>query len=350
VWERGTFILNRVFLGASEATPLWAGLDVGDANFLGTGLRVSGAFVVARAPTYEDGRLQWAMRLRYGDPSLFGLPLGASASFLYNRASEPEENPGVLPIPADNPDNYHAVNYRRVGGTAGVHWDVTRQLSLLADVRVELIDAEASALGWIQEGKSHLTSLSVGFEHDSRADPVLPQSGDYAYLGVEGSHAPLASDYDFARVHARWQHWFPVRGERHVVSLGLGAGAIIGRPPGFDLLYVSDFDRLLPPRALDLSVSTQAPLDVFGQSSPAPRLGTLGGIVEVEYRYRLFRSTRRVYGGDLFVGAGVFGLTNRLAGYDDRAFDLSFDLGVRLDTEIGIFEVSFANALGRLPL
>jgi len=350
VWERGTIILNRIFLGASEATPLWAGLDMGDGNFLGTGLTVSGAFVAARAPVYEGGRTQWAGRLRYGDPSVLGLPLGVSAALLYNQASEPERRElPVLDIAADSPENYVAVNYTRIGGTAGVSWDVTRQLSLLADARLEFVDSDASRLDWLHAGKTRVATLALGIEHDSRADPVLPQSGDYAYLDVEAGGAALGGDYDFARVHARWQHWVPLR-ERHVLSVGVGVGAVFGDPPGFDLLYVSDFDRLLPPRPLDLSVSTQGPLDVFGQNSAAPHLGTLGGVVELEYRYRLFRRTRLVYGGDLFMGAGVFGLGNRLDGQDDRAFDLTFDVGVRLDTEVGIFEVSFANALGRIPI
>jgi outer membrane protein insertion porin family len=350
VWERGTIILNRIFLGASTSTPLWAGLDLGDGNFFGTGTTVSAAFVVARAPVYELGRTQWAMRLRYGDPSLFGLPLGVRAALLYDRASEPEERAVRVAAPADDPANFVALDYTRVGGSAGVTWEPTRRVSLLADVRLEFIDSAPSRRTWLETGKSRLASLSVASERDTRSDPVLPERGDYAYLGLEAAGVATGSDYTFARLHARWQHWWPVASEGHVLSLAAGGGVIFGRPAGFDYISVSDLDRLLPPRALDLAVSTQAPLDVFGQSSAAPRQGTLGGLVEAEYRYRLFRRTRLVYGGDLFLGAGVFGLRHDRDGYDDYALDLTFDVGVRLDTEIGIFEVSFANALGRLPL
>jgi outer membrane protein assembly factor BamA len=350
VWERGTFILNRIFLGASTVTPLWAGLDVGDGNFLGTGLTVSGAFVVVRAPVYEGGAPQWAMRLRYSDPSVLGLPLGVRAVFLYNQANEGEERAAPTASPGDDPDNFVGFDYTRIGGKVGVSWELTRSVSLLADARLELIDADASRLGYVQEGRSRLTTLAVGLERDTRSDPVLPDSGDSAYVDVESGGKATGSDYGYARVRARWQHWWPVRGDVHVLSLAARGAVVFGDAPGFDLVYVSELDRLLPPRPLDLSVSTQAPFDLLRQDSRAPRLGDLGGVVELEYRYRLFRRTRTVYGGDLFVGAGVFGLQNRREGRADYAVDLSFDLGVRLDTEVGIFEISFANALGRLPL
>ena len=32
------------------------------------------------------------------------------------------------------------------------------------------------------------------------------------------------------------------------------------------------------------------------------------------------------------------------------AFDLTANLGIRLDTQIGVFELSLGNGLGRLPL
>src|SRR5262249_59254029 len=45
VVERGTIILNEIFLGSSDATTFWAGIDVGENNFLGHGVSVSGARV-----------------------------------------------------------------------------------------------------------------------------------------------------------------------------------------------------------------------------------------------------------------------------------------------------------------
>src|SRR5205823_5951738 len=75
VVERGTFILNRVWFGNSEATPVWLGIDLGDQNVFGTGIGVSGAFVWADRADLSGARDQYALRLRYDDPSVLGYPI-----------------------------------------------------------------------------------------------------------------------------------------------------------------------------------------------------------------------------------------------------------------------------------
>lgn len=37
------------------------------------------------------------------------------------------------------------------------------------------------------------------------------------------------------------------------------------------------------------------------------------------------------------------------SGWDALPLDLVLDAGLRVDTEVGIFELTFANALGRVP-
>jgi hypothetical protein len=70
----------------------------------------------------------------------------------------------------------------------------------------------------------------------------------------------------------------------------------------------------------------------------------------------LWRRHGFVYRGDAFAAFGAFALASE----DDlrvrdvsvgRAIpaDLTADLGLRLDTYIGIFTISIANALGRIP-
>ena len=72
---------------------------------------------------------------------------------------------------------------------------------------------------------------------------------------------------------------------------------------------------------------------------------------------RLFRGKgeKRVYGGDLFFGAGLWGLAENvdLRARDAKLWsslpiDLYLDVGFRLDTDVGIFEITLANGLGRL--
>jgi hypothetical protein len=96
---------------------------------------------------------------------------------------------------------------------------------------------------------------------------------------------------------------------------------------------------------------------VLGTRADKPTYGDLGGTATVEYAARLFRGTGkdRVYGGDLFVSGGLWGLSETAALqirdtslWKSLPIDLYVDAGVRIDTEIGIFELTVSNALGRL--
>ena len=61
-----------------------------------------------------------------------------------------------------------------------------------------------------------------------------------------------------------------------------------------------------------------------------------------------------VYGGDAFAAIGVFGLASERDfrppddfGWNNLPIDMTADLGLRLDTYVGVFTISIANALGR---
>lgn len=348
VVERGTLTVHRIYLGTSEATPIWAGLDLSDTNLFGTGIGVGAAVVWSDAAEIEGAERQLGAQLRYFDASLFGSRLGAHASFTWRDASEPYRIMGDALDGA--PENFRAFGYRRVGGAGGVSWDLTRRSRVIADARVERVDADLpadpAAQGFVLAGESTVVTTAVGFERDTRVDPILPIGGDRVRLIAEYGDRWMGADYRFLKLGGRYERWFGFRGG-HVVSLHGGAGVIVGDPPGFDRFYVGDWNRLLAPRPLDLVVSTRPTRDFFGASRDAPTHGDLAGAVELEYSYALFRRTRRVYGGDLFAGVGVFGLGRFEP--EGRAIDLTFDVGLRLDTEIGVFELSLANGLGRIP-
>src|SRR5262249_33769114 len=60
VSERGTIIINELFLGSSEATPVWAGFDIGENNFLGHGIALSTGFVVGAQADVPGAQTQQA--------------------------------------------------------------------------------------------------------------------------------------------------------------------------------------------------------------------------------------------------------------------------------------------------
>ncbi|MBI4512311.1 MAG: hypothetical protein HY698_21945 [Deltaproteobacteria bacterium] len=333
VVERGSITLDRIFLGTSESSPIWAGIDIGDANVFGSGVGVSVAVVWTMEGDSADlpgADPQLALRFRTGVRNLHGGPISLHAAFLYDDASEP--------VPLGS--GFRIVPYERAGGIAGGSVEIRPRLRLLCEIRVER--TAGTDLG------GTIMSATAGIEHDTRVDPILPVRGHYAWLSAEPTlfdHGPAGG---YVRLMARVGRWIPVRGIRHVVSVHGRAGMILGDAPFFERFYATDWNRLLPPRALDLLVSTRASPDFLGTGVGKVHQGDYAVAADAEYSYRLFRRRGRIHGGDLFAGAGLFGLGPRPEGGHGLPIGLMFDAGLRLDTEIGIFELSFANALGRV--
>jgi hypothetical protein len=369
VVERGTIVLNRLWFGTSTTTPWWLGADVGERNLIGTGLAVGGGLVyAARGGDVDNARAQWAGELRVADPAVLGTAYGVDGSFTWVHGSEPFRVGGAATD--DAAANFHAFSYQRSVARGGVTWDATALTQLSAGLRLEAIDAalpvaptrtldDGRVVGvdlFVRPGSSTVVSVDLGFDRDTRSDPVLPRSGDDFAIQAELGSTLLGGSYDFARILARYEHWWP-SGRAGAIAARLSGGRVIGDAPRVERLHVGDVDRMLEPRTLGLVVSGEGSPDLLGTGTAGIDYGEVGGSAFVEYSRRLFRRHSIVYAGDWFIGGGRWGLTDRedLALRDARVWkslpiDLVLDAGVRLDTEIGIFELTFANALGRVPL
>jgi hypothetical protein len=370
VVERGTLVLNRLWFGTTALSPWWLGTDVGERNLLGLGIAVGGGFIYARHNVkIPDARDQYAGELRVADTSVRGTEWGVNGAVTFVHGSEPyrisEAGDG------NSAASQAAFPYRRLGVRLGATYDVSALTRLSIGVRAESIDAalpvapalalaggRAAAIDLhLDPGASRVISASLAFDRDTRPDPILPHAGGHVALSAELSAGLLGSRYDFATIFGRYEHYWPVRGEHHAIAIKLAGGVVVGDAPRFDRIHVADVDRMLTPRALGLVLSTAAPLSILGTRADKPTYGDLGGSATIEYAFQLFRGSgaRRVYGCDVFIGAGLWGLAERA---DLRArdtglvaalpIDLYADAGLRLDTDIGIFELTIANALGRL--
>jgi outer membrane protein insertion porin family len=330
VVERGTFTLNRLYFGTSEVVPLWGGFDVGDTNFLGSGIGVGLGAVWTRAPELPGANPQVALRVRVANRRTFGLPVAVHGTILYNDGSEPMG------------ETIRA--YTRAGGTGGLSWDFSPLSSLSLDGRVEHVREPADGLTDVPSRERWLGTAALGLERDTRPDPVLP------YTGYRIAAVLEAGDFGgegFVRAQALVEQWFPV-GNRHVLSFHLGGGLLSGGAPWFDRFYLGDVDPLLPPRALDLVVSTATAPDFFDAGMDEFTAGETLGVFTIGYSYRLFRQGGRVHGGDLFASVGIVAL--KPDGFvGPTPVDLTFNAGLRIDTALGVFELSLGNALGRIP-
>jgi len=369
VVERGTFVLNRMWFGTTDLTPYWVGADVGERNLLGLGLQLGVGVIYAGTSDVAGSRDQWAGELRLADGALGGSRWGAYGSMTLVHGSEAYRTGGQFDDTAAK--NFAAFPYRRFGGRAGLTYDVTSLSRISAGVRLEEVSdqlptapTETLPSGEVVPialhllpGQSRVSTLAFGFDRDTRPDPILPHAGGRITVSAEVGSAAFASDYDFATLFARYEHWWPLFNEHQTIGIRIAGGLVIGDAPRFDRIYVSDVDHLLTPRALGLVLSDAAPLDILGTRADKPTYGEVGGNAIVEYAARLFRGSgkNRVYGGDAFIAAGIWGLAEtadlrvRDGGlWSSLPIDIYADAGVRIDTDIGIFELTIGNALGRL--
>lgn len=371
VRERGTIVVQALYLGYSNATPFWGGLDLAENNFLGRGLYLSGGFVVGAVDkdVVAGARLQHAEQLRFSYPGLIGRRVGMSLMLHHAEASDLFRIHGKNPNGTDV-ENFSASRYRRLGGILGFFSALGSQNMVYLDLRFEWIAARLpeGAVRFFPSGRqerlsfdlidgnSYLSSVAATFVRDTRNDPVLPTSGMRLELAAELATKYIGSSYQFAKVVASFKKFWLMPWYHHVISLHLYAGVIIGKTPLFNKFFIGDLNEQVPRRALGLNFATRPSRNLFSNAIVEKRYETIAGRAAVRYAIPLSRGGRLVYNSNFFVSLGLITMLSE----DDfsvrdeslrRAIpiDMVFDVGFRLDTYVGVFTLSFGNALGWIP-
>jgi hypothetical protein len=368
VEERGTVILNALYLGSSEATSFWGGFDIAENNLLGRGISLGTGFVASTRPSVAEADHDLGARVRTLVPPLAGTGVMLSGTGLIVSGSEFFRVQG--PDTSSSPGDFVALRYKRVGGIVGIGHAITHTARLFLDFREEGISTNlpsertrtwpSGAMTPIAFGVpaefSRVGSVTATIDFDTRSDPLVPRAGNHVALSIEGATGNLLSNYDFLKLVLQGSFYRPTR-RGHVFGLHLFGGALFGAAPFFDRFFVGDMNLLLPPRALGINFSTQPSYDVLGTSIAGHRYDDFAARVLVEYAVPLWRRHGSFYSGDAFIAWGAFGMGSKGAfrdptrsGFAAWPVDMTGDLGVRMDTLIGVFTLSFANALGRIPL
>jgi hypothetical protein len=365
VEERGTILINDLFLSTSDATPFWGGLDASEGNFLGRGINLGGGFVASTTPDVPGASRGLGLRLHFALPAFHDINFSGTA--LYNNGSEPFRFIGSDKDP--DPANFVAAHTRRAGIVLGGGRTMTRSLRLFIDLRQEFLRADLPLRRTrilsptdsrpidfdVDEGRSRVASLTATLDYDTRTDPVLPRAGVRLVVSVEAAAPAGPGSYGFVKAlgQASLYRRMPYG---HVLGFHLLGGAIGGDAPYFDRFFIGDLNPLLPRRALGINFSTQPSRDFLGSGIAPHRYDDFAARVLVDYAVPIWRRSGFVYGGDLFVAIGALGMASaadfrRPGGmtWETAPVDLTGDLGLRLDTYIGVFTISIANALGRSP-
>jgi outer membrane protein assembly factor BamA len=375
VVERNTLVVNDLWMGlAGERTGdvgqpgevfAYGGLDVAETNLAGTGITLGAALGIG-----ED---QLALRTRFVDPAFLGSGWMTSATLLYNNARDffGNHNVEVQANARIGDPPLALVKYTRFGGSVGAGHDLSVATQLWFDVRIEKIRAEvpiaASHLRGLDRepipfgiinGDSILSTLRTALSYDSRDEPILPTRGWYISLTGDTAFTPAGGDYGYTKVQLKLSRWWKMPWD-HVVRLQLDYGGITGNAPFFEKFYVGDFTDLLPDRVLDLTFDRRNAPNYLDTDIIEVRYGDYALKLQGEYRIPLYHGHRSVYGVDLFGAAGIYGvasardITDPPSGYHGFGkvpVDLTFNLGLRIDTSAGGFVFAFSNLLGLFPV
>ena len=377
VAERNTIVVDDVWLGISadadthgNASPLTAygGASVTETNLAGTGIALGGAFAVA-----QD---QLALRARLADPNFLRSTWIAETEVIYSAARDffgnhdvAVDDPSLASLPYF-PD-YAIVQYKRFGGRLGAGHDLGVSSQIFLDYRLEKIDATMPLAAsdhrgldvqpidfMLLRGSSLLSTVRATFVNDTRDEPFLTTRGHRVVAALDASMAPLGSDYPYTKLVVRGSQWFPLPWG-HVLGIEGFAGAIFGNAPLFERFYVGDLTDLLPDRALDLAFDLRPAPNFLSTDIVEIRYGNYAAKINAEYRVPLYRGTRSIYGVDFFGTFGLYGLANDqdflnpargYTGFATWPIDLTFNAGLRIETQAGGFVFGVSNLIGLIPL
>lgn len=375
VVERNTFIVQGLSLGiaadedtAGNARPLSAfvGVQVAETNLAGAGVTLGAGVGIAAD--------QLSLRTRFLDPAFAGTSWSAAVSLLYTDARDFFGNRAVLfesPLLEQREvTDYAVVGYKRFGATLGTGHDLSISSQLLIDYHLEQIDATVPTVAShirgdrrepidfsIPGGKSVLSSLRATLIYDTRDSPFLSTRGTLLSASITAAIPPLGSDYNFQKLELAAQRWWTLPW-KHVVRLEAYAGGVAGDAPPFEKFYVGDFTDLLPDRLLDLAPDRRQPPNFLGTDIIEVRYGDFAAKLEGEYRIPLYVGRGSIYGIDLFGAAGIYSVATRreltdpppiYAGFARLPIDLTYNIGLRVDSSVGGLTLAFSNLLGFIP-
>jgi len=385
VRERNTLIVDQFAMGLARAITSskstrdtlrpYVGLGLAETNAFGLGVSLSGTVVLTPQ--------QYGLNFGYFDPRFTKSGFSLSGRFFHNYAREffgryPLVAVGNCPAASGNDDEDNCdpdvqarravVIYRRTGLGIGTGHEIASRLRYTLDWLGEYVNVLSMPLAAstqrgsevvpidfrIQDGSSIVSSLRFGLVYDSRDHPALPTRGDYYSFNARLASRMFGSDYDFVRFELGLRHWTQLPWH-HVLNVGFFLGSVFGNAPFFYNFYAADLSDLLPARLLELNLDRRRTLNLLGTSIVEMDMEDLASRLDFQYLLPVRRGRGFLRGLDAYIGGGVFLLAHRedlrtgipgYHGFSRLPIDLTFDLGVRADTEIGLIKVGFSSLIG----
>lgn len=388
VADRNSVVVQQFQAGISEVLSAsrdpntdvlpYVGFQIAETNLLGTGTAISLGGLMSQkqqavrvgfqAPRFLDSRFTLRLSTSYHNGREF-----YGHAPLVSASCGPLSPPGCLEeLAARNA----VVFYHRTSVAAGIgrmvgsslFWSVdwvgdAVDVTSMPEAASELRGSTYAPIDFaIQPGRSLVASLRMSLVFDRRDDPNLTRRGVLFRIQGDVGSRLFGGSYDYSRVQATLRGFIPLP-KRQVLRLSGFVGVITGDAPFFYLFHVSDLTDLIPSRILELDIDRRPAPNFFNTSIQVMRAEEFAARADVQWEISLLRErdrdTRALRGMNGFVNLGVYALSDlRELGFPPPGYhgfarlpvDATFDLGLRIDTDIGLFEVGFSNLLGFLDL
>jgi hypothetical protein len=386
VKERNTVVIEQLVAGLSQGVKEttdrgrtlfpWLGFKITETNLAGLGIRLSGTALLSEFQ--QGGRLD----LNYPKliKSEYGIRFG---TYFLNGREFYGNNPlvsapcGAPTCPGTSVVPNAVVRYRRGGFMVGTGKDFTSKLRYSLDwigdivsvlgrpqAASEVVGNEIRPIDFaIQDGKSFVSSLRFALTFDKRDDPGITKEGVLFVGDVMLGTRALGSDYDFIKLDVWVRRWWRLPW-KHTIRLGFFGGAAFGNTPFFYLFHISDLTDLIPSRFLEMQLDARPPPNLLGTSIENNYLGELAWRLDLGYDIPVFQRERErgLREVNLYTLIGLLSLTDLreqrtgfggvsgYGGFSRFPLDLTFDVGFRFDTSVGVFQVGFSTLLGFIRL
>ena len=383
VKERNTVVIEQLVAGLSEGVKQTTdrgrtlfprlGFKITETNLAGLGIRLSGTALLSEFQ--QGGRVDLAY------PKLINSEYGIRFASYFLNGREFYGNQPLVSVPCGTPTcpgtsvvTNAVVRYRRGGFMLGTGKDFSTKLRYelvwIGDIVSVLGRPEAASemrgndiapINFaIQDGRSFVSSIRFALIFDKRDDPGITKEGVLFRGDVFVGTRFLGSDYDFLKLEASVRRWWRLPWN-HTIRLGAYGGAAFGNTPFFYLFHISDLTDLIPSRFLEMQLDARPPPNLLGTSIENNYLGELAWRIDLGYDVPVYERVRErgLREINLYSLIGLLSLANLrdprtgLRGYNGLArfpIDLTFDVGFRFDTRVGVFQVGFSTLLGFIRL
>jgi hypothetical protein len=383
VKERNTVIIEQLVAGLSEGVAKttdrgrtlfpWFGFKITETNLAGLGIRLSGTALLSEFQ--QGGRVD----LIY--PRLIKREYDIRFATYFLNGREFYGNDPLVSVPCGMPTcpgtstvENAVVRYRRGGFVVGTGKDFTTKLSYSLDWIGDIVSVldrpeaasetrgnEVAPIDFaIQDARSFVSSLRFRLVFDKRDDPGITKEGVLFQGEVLVGTRFFGSDYDYIRILADVRRWWLLPWN-HTIRIGAFGGAALGNTPFFYLFHISDLSDLIPSRFLEMQLDGRPAPNLLGTAIENNYLGELSWRLDVGYDVPVYERVRErgLREINLYTLIGLISLTdlrapvNGVSGYSGLSrfpLDLTFDVGFRFDTRVGVFQVGFSTVLGFIRL